>query len=101
MASSSVGGSCRTRLRPYFVFQSSPISTSLRGQKQVRVGMLQCNIKFCKATQPCAWTSEFVEAGRVVKLDRGRSGGEALQRPDELARGRHREMRHQSRAVGP
>src|SRR4051794_39283320 len=46
IASSSVGGSRRTRLVPYFVFQSSLIGASHLLRRYLGALMLHCNMKF-------------------------------------------------------
>src|ERR1700722_1114211 len=101
IASSSVGGSRRTRRVPYLVFQSSLMGAPRMMWEYLGLRMLHCNMKLMwqyshafvnsKAFQPCG----------VINLECWAGGGERLQRADEIARGRHREMRHQRGPIRP
>lgn len=63
--------------------------------------MLHCNIKLvCQSSHALSASKAFHPCG-VVNLDCRCRGGEWLQRTDEIARSRHREMSQQSGAIGP
>src|SRR5436190_9279835 len=98
IASSSVGGSRRTRRVPYLVCQSSLIEASHIDQRYLGTLMLHCNMKL-------AWQGshalQFFQPGGVVKLDGRGVCRERMQRANEVARGRDRKMRKQRGAIGP
>src|SRR5258706_162537 len=93
IASSSVGGSRRTRRRPYFVFQSSLIGASCLILKYLGGLMLHCNMKLVWQSSYALIDLKIFQSGGVVNLDRRGCGGDRLQRSDEIARGGDREMR--------
>src|SRR5260370_23306913 len=92
MASSSVGGSRRTRRGSSLVFQSSLIGPSIFGLKYLGAHMLHCNIKLVWQSSYALSDSKAFQPCSVINLDRRGRCGERLQRADEIARSRHREM---------
>src|SRR5882757_2258449 len=98
IASSSVGGSRRTRRVPYLVCQSSLIEASHIDRRYLRTLMLHCNMKL-------AWQSshalQLFQSGCVVKLDGRGICCKRMQRADEVARRRDGKMRKQRGAIGP
>ena len=63
--------------------------------------MLHCNMKLVWQASHAFARSELFQSRGVINLD-GRAGsGERLQRADEIARSRHREMCQQCGAIGP
>src|SRR5262249_32319966 len=100
MASSSVGGSRRTRRGPYLVFQSSLIGGLASDAGLPRECHVALQYEFDVANQLC--TGEFSQTVQllcIVDLDRWRSGRERAKRADEISRRRHGEMRCKRRAI--
>src|SRR5687767_4438313 len=99
IASSSVGGSRRTRRVPYFVFQSSLIGASQSDCRDTYVP--SCCIAIRISHGNTAMRLQSLKSGSVIQFDGGGLIGELLQRSHELARGRDCKMHPQGRAIGP